>query len=220
MRLYSGPLSMFGAKARIALLEKGIACEIVNVPFDWDRGYDPKHAEVARINPKRQVPVLVDGDLELFDSSLIFEYFEDIKPEPALWPREAKARARARLTELKSDEVFFPIIMKLMGRPGEDVARAARENAQRFHADIEQQLGDRAFLCGDALSYADIAFYLAQLWGERWTAPMPQSAPRLLAWRERMTRRASVREAAATIVAYLVSQDQPIPPFLAELKAP
>jgi glutathione S-transferase len=72
MKLYSGPLSMFGAKAEIAAHEKGIAFELVMVPFEMATLYSPKHPEVLRINPKRQVPVLVDddagGDLEIFDS--------------------------------------------------------------------------------------------------------------------------------------------------------
>ena len=59
MKLYSGPLSMFGAKAEIALREKGIDFELVMVPFEMKTLYQPKHPEVARINPKRQVPVLV-----------------------------------------------------------------------------------------------------------------------------------------------------------------
>ena len=71
MRLYSGPLSMFGAKAQIAALEKGLDFDLVMVPFEMKTLYEPKHPEVARINPKRQVPVLVHGDLEIFDSTQI-----------------------------------------------------------------------------------------------------------------------------------------------------
>jgi hypothetical protein len=56
MTLYSGPLSMFGAKAHIAALEKGFAINLVMVPFSNDLGYEPKHPEVLRINSKRQVP--------------------------------------------------------------------------------------------------------------------------------------------------------------------
>ena len=58
--IFSGPLSMFGAKVQIAALEKGIAFELVMVPFDRDDNYSPKHPEVLRINPKGQVPVLID----------------------------------------------------------------------------------------------------------------------------------------------------------------
>ena len=68
IRLFSGPLSMFGAKAQIAVLEKGLDFELVMVPFE--AAYEPKHPEVLRINPKRQVPVLIHGDLEIFDSTL------------------------------------------------------------------------------------------------------------------------------------------------------
>src|SRR6187551_1980873 len=90
--LYSGPLSMFGAKAQIAFLETGVDFNLVLVPFDFDTLYTPRHPEVLRINPKQQVPVLVDGDLELFDSTQIFEYLEDRWPEPPLWPHEPQAR--------------------------------------------------------------------------------------------------------------------------------
>ena len=84
MQLFTGPLRMFGAKAEIAALEKGLTFERVMVPFDRDDRYAPRHPEVLRINPKEQVPVLVDGTVEIFDSTLIFEYFEDLKPHPAL----------------------------------------------------------------------------------------------------------------------------------------
>src|SRR5471030_380746 len=97
MKLYSGPASMFGAKAEIALHEKGIDFELVMVPFEMKTLYQPKHPEVARINPKRQVPVLVDGDLEIFDSTQIFEYLEAIKPTPPLLPADPKAHGRVFL---------------------------------------------------------------------------------------------------------------------------
>src|SRR5437868_12856551 len=113
--LFSGPLSMFGAKVQIAALEKGLDFDLVMVPFETGRGYEPKHPEVLRINPKRQVPILVHGDLEIFDSTQIFEYLEDLRPEPPLWPTEIAMRAEARLLEHKSDEVYFPHIIRLMG---------------------------------------------------------------------------------------------------------
>src|ERR1700748_2465269 len=140
MKLYSGPLSMFGAKAEIALHEKGIDFELVMVPFEMKTLYQPKHPEVARINPKRQVPVRVDsgpgGDLEIFDSTQVFEYTETIQPAPALWPPEPKARARARLLELKSDEVYFPPIVRLMGlqaTPDDPAAVEARAAAVQVY---------------------------------------------------------------------------------------
>ena len=67
MILYSGPLSMFGAKVQIALIEKGIDFQLVMVPYDRNSGYQPRHPEVLRVNPKQQVPVLIDGDVEIFE---------------------------------------------------------------------------------------------------------------------------------------------------------
>src|SRR5918995_5007543 len=136
MILYSGPLSMFGAKVQIALIEKGIDFRLVMVPYDRHRGYEPRHPEVLRVNPKRQVPILIDGDVELFDSTQIFEYLEDTHPAPPLWPREPAARATARQLEMKSDEVYFPHVVRLMGlqdRPDDPAAVAARDAASRYY---------------------------------------------------------------------------------------
>jgi glutathione S-transferase len=216
MRLFSGPLSMFGAKAQIAALEKGVEFELVMVPFDMQRLYEPKHPEVLRINPKRQVPVLIHGDLEIFDSTQIFEYLEDLKPSPALWPAESAARARARLLELKSDEVYFPHIIRLMGlqdAPQDPAAIAARSAAARFYAEMETVLADRTFLAG-AYSFADIGFYMAQLFGERMGAPVPDAAPGLRRWRDRITARPAVRQVVGPMVAFLMSHGRPIPDFL------
>ena len=182
---------MFGAKAEIAAHEKGLAFELVMVPFEMKTLYQPKHPEVLRINPKRQVPVLIDGDVEIFDSTQIFEYFESIKPEPALWPADPKARARARLLEHKSDEVYFPPIVRLMGlqaTPDDPAAVEARAAALAFYDGMEKAMGDKEWLAG-SYSYADIAFYMAQIFGDRMGAPMTDAHPKLQAWRDRMSAR-------------------------------
>ena len=216
-RLYSGPLSMFGAKAQIALHEKGLDFELVMVPFKTS--YDPKHPEVLRINPKRQVPVLIHGDLELFDSTQIFEYLEDLKPDPALWPRDIRARARARLLELKSDEVYFPHIIRLMGLQrdidGAD-AVAAKAGAAAFCREIDAQFADGQYLAGE-FTFADIAFYMAQLFGERLGAPLDGSTPKLLAWRTRLSARPSFRAVVKPMMEFLAANGRPVPAHLAQL---
>jgi len=213
MKLYSGPLSMFGAKAQIALIEKGLAFELAMVPFDMRRLYEPKHPEVARINPKRQVPVLIDGDLEIFDSTQIFEYLEDLVPSPPLWPPAPAARARARLIEHKSDEVYFPHVIRLMGlqdRPEDPAAISARDSAGRFYIEIERELADGEYLA-PSFSFADIAFYMAQLFGERMGAPLTQSTPRLVAWRDRISRRPAVRAVVRPMMDFLAQSGRPVP---------
>jgi glutathione S-transferase len=221
MKLYSGPLSMFGAKAEIAAHEKGLAFELVMVPFEMKTLYQPKHPEVLRINPKRQVPVLIDGDVEIFDSTQIFEYLESIKPEPALWPAEPKARARARLLEHKSDEVYFPPIVRLMGlqgTPDDPAAVEARAAALSFYDGMEKAIADKEWLAG-SYSYADIAFYMAQIFGDRMGAPMTDAHPKLQAWRDRMSARPAVRQVASAMGRYLLSQGRKLPAFLAKMSA-
>ena len=218
LTIYSGPLSMFGAKVQIAALEKGLDFDLVMVPYDSKRGYDPKHPEVLRINPKRQVPVLTHGDVEIFDSTQIFEYLEDIAPTPALWPRDLVARARARNLEHQSDEVYFPHIIKLMGLQDAlttEPATLAIDAARRFHADMEKRL-ESEWLAG-TYSFADIAFYMAALFGERQGAPLNGSTPRLLAWRERMGRRAPVRNVVSAMATWLKNAGRPVPAFMAAL---
>jgi glutathione S-transferase len=224
LRLYSGPLSMFGAKAQIAVLEKGLEVELVMVPFAMKTLYEPKHPEVLRINPKRQVPVLLHGAVEIFDSTQIFEYLEDLQPDPALWPSTPAARAQARLLEHKSDEVYFPHIIRLMGlqtTPDDPAAMAAKGGAARHYTEMEGLLADgRAWLAGPNYSYADIAFYMAQLFGDRMGAPMTEDHPRLLQWRAQMTARPAVRQVVGPMAAYLVSQGRTLPAFLSGLAPP
>ena len=211
---------MFGAKAQIAAAEKGIDVELVMVPFAMKSLYQPKHPDVLRINPKGQVPVLVHGALEIFDSTQIFEYFEDLQPDPPLWPRSPAARAAARLLEHKSDEVFFPPVIRLMGlqaTPADPAAVAARAALSDFYDGVETFLGDgRDWLAG-VYTYADIAFYMAQIFADRMGAPMHERHVRLRQWRERMGQRAAVRQVAGAMGRYLLLQNRPIPDFLAAI---
>jgi glutathione S-transferase len=216
MKLYSGPLSMFGAKAEIALREKGLDFELEMVPYNRQSGYQPKHPEVLRINPKRQVPVLIDPPVEIFDSTQIFEYLEDRWPRPALWPVAPAERARARQLEHASDEVFFPHVIKLMGlRADPDPVDSlewiqAREGIEQYYAKMELELADRNYLAG-MLTYADIAFYMSQFFAARHTVPLSSDHTRLLAWRARMAERPAVKQVVGTMVSYLKSIGQPIP---------
>jgi glutathione S-transferase len=219
IRLYTGPLSMFGAKAEIALREKGVDFERIAVPFSAGDGYEPKHPEVVRINPKQQVPVLIHGGVEIFDSTQIFEYLEDAFPTPPLWPGSPAGRAEARQLELKSDEVFFPHIIKLMGledRPQDPAAVAARSAAARFYEQMNARLESRRFLAGE-YSYADIAFFMAQLFGERKGAIMTGATPHLLEWRARMLGRPPVRRVGGAMAGWLAEQGRPVPEYLADL---
>lgn len=219
MTIYSGPLSMFGAKVQIAALEKDLDFNLVMVAYDPVLGYMPKHAEVLRINPKGQVPVLTHGELEIFDSTQIFEYLEDLQPSPPLWPRDPTTRAQARRFEHQSDEIYFPHIIRLMNlheHLDNPVAVASIEAATAYYREMEKALSARAWLARD-YSFADIAFYMAALFGERRGAPMSAGTPRLLEWRERMTQRPAVREVVGAMARWLKKAGRPVPQFMSAL---
>ncbi|WPH15765.1 glutathione S-transferase family protein [Variovorax paradoxus] len=216
-QIYSAPLSMFGAKVQIAALEKGVDFELVMVPFTKDDTYEPKHPEVLRVNPvKQQVPILIDGDVELFDSTQIFEYLEDRYPNPALWPQSIAERARARQLEQKSDEVFFPNVIRLFGLQHDmqsAPAVAACAACARYYEEMEGLLATREYLAGP-YSFADIAFYMAHVFADRKGAGMTDATPRLVAWRGRVGERPAVRAAVDPMMRFLASEGRGVPAFL------
>jgi len=160
--------------------------------------------------------VLVHGSLEIFDSTQIFEYLEDLQPTPALWPRDIADPARARRLEHQSDEVYFPHIIRLMGLQnnlGDALAVSSIEAATAYYSEMEKLLTTRTWLAG-SYSFADIAFYMASLFGERQSAPVTAATPKLLEWRDRMTQRPAVRSVVSAMANWLRAATRPVPAFM------
>lgn len=218
-RLYTAPLSMFGMKVEIALREKGIEPDIVMVAFDNARGYQPKHPEVLRINPKGQVPVLIHDGAEVYDSTQIFEYIEDLGLDSALWPIDRVDRAKARQLEHASDEVFFPYIIRLMGLQDAldgEAASMSRLMAESYYERTDARLTDQEWLAG-GYSYVDIAFFMALVFAERLGAPLTDATPKLAAWRDRMASRQAIAPVMTRLVDYLTANNRFVPAFLSRI---
>src|SRR5271168_1866720 len=96
MKLYYSPLSVYSAKPRIVLFDKAIAHETRLVNWTPATGWI-KPEELPRLNPKAQIPVLVDGDTVIPDSTIILEYLDERIPETRLFPVGAGERARCRV---------------------------------------------------------------------------------------------------------------------------
>src|SRR5262249_47496373 len=170
MKLYSGSLSLFTGKVRIALDEKGLEYDIVSVPFSR-AGYQPKHPDVLAINPKAQVPVLVDGPVKgrgrPYDPPIIREPLEAGYPGPPLSPLDVAERARCRQLEAAADEVLFPHVYELIlevfykPAPERDAERIARAHAgiARHYDELERDLAGRDYLCSE-FSVADIGYFM------------------------------------------------------------
>ena len=169
MKLYTGPVSLFSAKVRIALDEKGLVPdEHVSVEWSLENRYLPHHPDIVRLNPRRKVPVLVDGDAVICESSVICEYLDEVHPEPPLLPRTPAARARCRTLVAFADEEFFPAVWDQVeealypaGASGRDPARlaAARGRMAELHRELDGELAGREFFC-ESYSVADIANFV------------------------------------------------------------
>lgn len=97
VRIVGTYTSPYVRKVLACLHLKGIEYEVDPiVPFMGDEGF-------SNLSPLRRIPVLLDGEVILCDSTVICEYLEDAYPAPALYPRTAVARARARWLEEYAD---------------------------------------------------------------------------------------------------------------------
>ncbi len=197
MALYSGPLSLFTGKVRIALDEKGLDYELVSVPFTR-AGYQPKHPKVSELNPKQQVPVLVDGELAIYDSTIILEYLEDRHPAPALYPADPARKARCRVLEAAADEILFPSVWELIrevfykpdGAGREETAVVGAKRAIAAHYDrLERGLGEQPFLCGGEASVADIGYFMTITFATSLGAGLAEGHPALQGWYARLLAR-------------------------------
>ena len=161
--LHGVNLSPFVRKARVALAEKGIAYDQVQVlPFG-------QTAEFLAISPLGKIPVYQDDDVTLPDSSVIIDYLEHIQPEPALYPAAPAERARALWLEEYADtklvEVLTTVFFQRFVAPNfmqqeTDTAlvdETLREKIPPVFDYLEQQIGDAEVLVGSHFSIADIA---------------------------------------------------------------
>jgi glutathione S-transferase len=98
--LYELTDSPFCIKARICLNWKRVPFRRVPVTIG-------RLGELRRLNPLRKVPVLVDGDAVVADSSAIVQHLESRHPEPGLLPKDADARAYCLLVEDWADEALY-----------------------------------------------------------------------------------------------------------------
>ena len=126
--------------------------------------------EFERLSPLRRIPVMIDGDLVLTDSTVICAYLDEAFPEPPLLPSDPKDRARARWLEEYADTrlgdifiwgLFYQKVVHpaVWGEPGDEqrIAKTLAEDAPATLDYLESELPSAGFLFGDGIGLADIA---------------------------------------------------------------
>lgn len=163
LTIIGSPLSPYVRKVLVCLELKGIPYRIDPIaPFVGNE-------EFSRLSPLRRIPVLLDGDLVLNDSTVICEYLQDRFPEVPLYPADPVRRAKARwLEEYADSQLGDVIVWRMFFQKGvrrflfnegtdEDVVRKAREEELPVALDyLEAQLLEQGWICGE-LSIADIS---------------------------------------------------------------
>ncbi len=98
LQLYIGNknYSSWSMRPWVLLRQAGIAFDEVCVRFDAFEADSQFKRTIGAVSPTGKVPVLVDGDLVVWDTLAIAEYLAETHPEKHLWPADPKARARAR----------------------------------------------------------------------------------------------------------------------------
>jgi glutathione S-transferase len=175
MKLIDAPRCPFCARARIALAEKGLEYERVEVELS-DR---PQW--VIELNPPEgRVPILDDGFL-LPESDVIMEYLEDRYPDPPLLPSDPAERARARF-----------LVNRFVERLGHDYYLAYRGEENDLAGKLEQ------LEVGQSL-YADIAYAPWVIRArDRLGVELP---PRIAAWLDELVQRPAFAAEVETVAA-------------------
>ena len=158
-------------RVRIALAYKGVA--YASAPVHLVRGGGEQHAPAyAALNPSHRVPTLEIDGLTLVQSGAMIEYLEETRPEPALLPRDAAARAHVRALCACVSNDMQPLgnlavlqhVAALLPADAPPEARAAARDAWGRHwvalglAALEALMAPRAgrYSVGDDFSMADV----------------------------------------------------------------
>lgn len=200
MKLHWHPFSVFPRRVRIALREKGLAHDEVEV----DLPAGGQHAAAfRRMNPFGQVPVLEDGDVVLSESIAILEYLEERHPAPPLLPRDPVARAYTRQLMLWSGDYLAPAWKAwLAPRFSPDVAPDAASVAQgradlAAHLDVlAPRLQRTPWLAGE-YSLADVCYApFVTTFAMIGLDALVDERPPIRAWVERLAARPAIRATA------------------------
>lgn len=186
IKLYTFPPSTNSRKVRIALIEKGLEFERINIDLTKR---EQKSPDYLKIHPFGQIPALDDEGFVVYDSTIINEYLEDEYPYPSLMPSDSEGRARARMMEDFRDAHFNPYFVHLIQesrkpeaeRDAQRIDNAKLEITKAFDR-IEAELQDKDYLAG-AFSLADVAFMANIEMLERFAIPVdPVKYKRAVAW--------------------------------------
>ena len=157
--------SPFGWKVQLALKHLTVPHELALL--SPDRG-DTRQPCFLALNPHGKLPVIVDGDLVLYESDVIVEYLEDAyrKSAPSLWPAGTAGRALARRIAAEVSAYLYPpvrmLVSRWVSRPEPELGRPELEQVKQAIARFLEAFANvtpDAFVASDRPGAADYAMY-------------------------------------------------------------
>lgn len=197
IKLYHRGDCPFCWKARLAFAELGVPYEEIRTKLG------EKHPDVVRLNPHGSVPVLVDGDLVIGESSIILEYLEEISGNNVLLPEDSALRARIRCVEHYSDAIIGKalreVIFEKRSKPRDEWDQDRIDGGTRSWrvcmAELEERLNGQAYFV-EKFSFAECALIARFGLAEAYGVGVDDEFPGLLSWFQSMSARQSYLEAA------------------------
>ncbi len=197
MKLYDFPQSPNCQKVKLVLAEKDLSYETVFVDL---RKNAQRSQDFLRLNPHGKVPVLLDEEEVIYDSTIINEYLDDEYPHPPLMPAESDGRARARLFVDLADTSFTPQSSVLAAELMKPADQIDQERIQRCQAALvgvleflNRRLEGKDYLVQE-FSLADMAFVPRLLALVRLGVEVPDTLENVAAWIVRLKQRPSVQK--------------------------
>lgn len=199
MELFLTQTCPYAHRSRLALLEKGLDFEAVEIDFK------NKSARFLAASPYGKVPALVHDGKAVYESLIINEYLDEVFPEPPLMPEDPVLRAMARVWGHFCDNYYVTDTSSLVRTRDPDERRRLVEVVQGHMRFMETEglarhSGDGPYWFGARVSLADLAFYpfferLPAL--AHWRGlSIPDECGRLKSWLAAMQGRNSVRQTA------------------------
>ena len=184
MSLFSSTSCPQSHRVRVALAEKGITVEIVDV----DNSH--KSEDLIDLNPYNSVPTLVDRELVLYDPRAIMEYLDERFPHPPLMPVDPVSRARTRLALYRIEQDWYELTQALESR-GEKTSSKARKLLRESLTASAEVFDAKPFFLSDEFSLVD-ASIAPILWRlEHYKVELPRQAKVVLDYADRMFERES-----------------------------
>lgn len=205
--LYGAPYSVYTRSVRLALIEKGVDHRFDEVHVFGPEGVPPEHLPRQ---PFGKIPAFEHDGFALFETGAILRYVDEAFAGPALQPKEPRARARMSQAISVCDSYLYPhgvwgIFVERVSKPkrgeaaNEQKVAASLPKAATCHAVLADILGRQDYLCGDAVSLADLhaAPMIACLAMTEEGRDMMAAQPALKRWWQRMGTRASMQQTRA-----------------------